>query len=60
MWQRCATAYSGLLYEVDAFDQPGVEAGKVAMYGLMGRKGYEKKARRIAARKLSAPKWVVG
>ena len=38
MWQMCATAYGGLLYEVDAFDQPGVEAGKVATYGLMGRK----------------------
>jgi glucose-6-phosphate isomerase len=28
-----------LLYEMDAFDQPGVEAGKVATCGLMGRKG---------------------
>lgn len=60
MWQMCATAYSGLLYEVDAFDQPGVEAGKVATYGLMGRKGFEKEAARIGARKLSDPKWVVG
>ena len=60
MWQMIATAYSGLLYEVDAFDQPGVEAGKVATYGLMGRKGFEKEAERIRARKLSDPKWVVG
>jgi glucose-6-phosphate isomerase len=35
------TAMSGQLYRVDAFNQPGVEAGKVLAYGLMGRKGYE-------------------
>lgn len=60
MWQMIATAYSGLLYEVDAFDQPGVEAGKVATYGLMGRRGYEQEAERIRARTLSDPAWVVG
>ncbi len=34
-------AISGQLYGVDAFNQPGVEAGKVLACGLMGRKGYE-------------------
>ena len=38
------TALSGELYGIDAFDQPGVEAGKVAAYALMGRKGYEEQA----------------
>jgi glucose-6-phosphate isomerase len=60
MWQMMATAYGGLLYEVDAFDQPGVEAGKVATYGLMGREGYEQEAERIRARKLSDSRYVVG
>jgi glucose-6-phosphate isomerase len=41
------TALSGELYDVDAFDQPGVEAGKVATYALMGRPGYEEQARRL-------------
>jgi glucose-6-phosphate isomerase len=41
------TALSGELYGIDAFDQPGVEAGKVAAYALMGRKGYEKDAARL-------------
>ncbi len=41
------TALSGELYNIDAFDQPGVEAGKVAAYALMGRQGYEKRARRL-------------
>jgi glucose-6-phosphate isomerase len=41
------TALSGELYGIDAFDQPGVEAGKVAAYALMGRAGYEKDAARL-------------
>jgi glucose-6-phosphate isomerase len=36
-----AVTYSGCLYDVNAFDQPGVELGKVYTYGLMGRPGYE-------------------
>jgi Glucose-6-phosphate isomerase len=34
------TALTGLLFEVDPFDQPGVEQGKRYTYGLMGRAGY--------------------
>jgi glucose-6-phosphate isomerase len=52
------TALSGELYGIDAFDQPGVEAGKVAAYALMGRKGYEKEARRLR-RELKRPRAVV-
>ena len=37
-----ATAISGALYRVNAFDQPGVEAGKKSAYALMGRAEYEK------------------
>ena len=36
-----ATAVAGELYDVDAFDQPGVELSKKATYALMGRAGYE-------------------
>ncbi len=36
-----AVTYSGCLYGVDTFNQPGVELGKVYTYGLMGREGYE-------------------
>lgn len=38
-----ATAYSGDLYAIDAYNQPGVELGKQLMYGQLGRKGYEDK-----------------
>ncbi len=35
------TAYAGLLLGIDAYDQPAVETGKLATFGLMGRPGYE-------------------
>jgi glucose-6-phosphate isomerase len=54
-----ATAVSGELYNIDAFNQPGVEAGKVATYALMGRPGYEKEAEAIAKRKPGKKKYVL-
>ncbi len=42
-----ATAFAGGLLEINAFDQPGVEQGKIATYALMGRKGYERKKKEI-------------
>jgi glucose-6-phosphate isomerase len=41
MFFEYAVTYAGMLYDVNAFDQPGVELGKLYTYGLMGRKGYE-------------------
>jgi len=35
-----ATAYAGRMLGVDAYDQPAVETGKKATFGLMGRAGY--------------------
>jgi glucose-6-phosphate isomerase len=35
------TALTGLLMEVNPFDQPGVEQGKHYIYSLMGRHGFE-------------------
>ena len=52
------TAIAGELYDIDAFDQPGVEAGKIATYALMGRKGYEEPARRLRER-LKQPRAVI-
>jgi len=39
LWE-IVTAYSGLMLGIDAYDQPAVETGKVATFGLMGRSGY--------------------
>jgi glucose-6-phosphate isomerase len=36
-----ATAFAGELYEIDAFNQPGVELGKQFAYAMMGRPGSE-------------------
>jgi glucose-6-phosphate isomerase len=53
------TAYTGELYNINAFDQPGVELGKEFTYGLMGRKGFEAKRRMVEQGSRLNPKWVV-
>lgn len=37
MFFQIATAIAGELYNIDTYDQPGVEAGKNTMYALLGR-----------------------
>ena len=44
---QAATAFTGELLNINAFDQPGVEEGKIATYALMGREGYDKKKKEI-------------
>ena len=41
MLLQIATVYAGAFYNVDPFDQPGVELGKQLTYGLMGRAGFD-------------------
>ncbi|MDZ7817012.1 MAG: glucose-6-phosphate isomerase [Planctomycetota bacterium] len=45
-WEM-TVSFIGELFDINAYDQPGVEAGKKAAYALMGRKGFEKEAKRI-------------
>ena len=40
MMLQIATVYAGALYQVNPFDQPGVELGKELTYGYFGRPGY--------------------
>ena len=53
VWARCctcfelATAYAGELYEVDAFDQPGVELGKQFAYAMLGPPGQRRRPGRV-------------
>ncbi len=54
-----ATAYSGELYDINAFDQPGVEAGKVATYALLGRAGYENRRQEIETARRRATRFAV-
>lgn len=44
------TAIAARIYNVNAFDQPGVEQAKNYTYALMGRKGYEQTAKSIQCR----------
>jgi glucose-6-phosphate isomerase len=46
LWQ-IATAYAGLMLGVDAYNQPAVETGKKATFGLMGRAGYSEWKQRV-------------
>ncbi|MEE8413838.1 MAG: glucose-6-phosphate isomerase [Dehalococcoidales bacterium] len=39
------TVFTGGLYDIDPMNQPGVEASKQYIYGMMGRSGFEDKAR---------------
>ena len=41
------TAIAGELYNIDAFNQPGVEQAKNYTYALMGRQGYEESKHRL-------------
>ena len=47
MWQ---TAYAGYLLNIDTFNQPGVEEGKLATFAMLGRKGYEEKLKEIKSK----------
>jgi len=38
------TVFTGGLYDINPMDQPGVEASKHYIYGMMGRSGFEDKA----------------
>ncbi len=55
-----ATAIAGELYNVNAFDQPGVEEGKNLTYGALGRSGYDEKGEELAAYQSRTEAWVLG
>jgi glucose-6-phosphate isomerase len=41
------TAYAGKFYRVNAFDQPGVEAGKINTFAMLGKKEFEQRKNEI-------------
>jgi len=40
MFSQYFTAYAGEFYDINAFDQPGVEYGKKLTFAMMGRSGF--------------------
>jgi len=47
MFSQYLTAYAGEFYDVDAFDQPGVEYGKKLTFAMMGRPNFAEYNRKI-------------
>lgn len=54
-----ATAFTGFLYGINPFNQPGVEEGKNFTYGMMGRKGYEAKKEEVKKAREKKMRWKV-
>lgn len=57
LWEM-VTAYAGLMLNIDAYDQPAVELGKQATFGLMGRAGYDKHLKTVNAT-LAPTQWMI-
>jgi glucose-6-phosphate isomerase len=57
LWE-ITTAFAGLMLNIDPYDQPAVETGKVATFGLMGRAGYDDWKSKVDAA-LAASRWTV-
>jgi glucose-6-phosphate isomerase len=54
------TAIAGALLNINTFDQPGVEAGKIATYALLGRNGFvERRDQIAAARQRRSSQWEI-
>jgi glucose-6-phosphate isomerase len=60
MLLELAVAYAGGLYGVNAFDQPGVEAGKRYAQGLLGRPGSERYRDELLGRPAPDPALILG
>jgi len=54
LWEM-VTAYAGAMLHINTYDQPAVETGKVATFGLMGRAGYEEWKKKVEERLGAAP-----
>lgn len=52
-----ATAFTGFLYRINPFNQPGVEEGKNLTYGMMGKKGFEAKKKEVEDYREKRGKW---
>jgi glucose-6-phosphate isomerase len=58
MLSQYMMAYAGEFYDVDDFDQPGVEYGKKLTFSLMDRPGFEEYRPKIQAERSKSRKTV--
>ncbi|MGI5849198.1 MAG: glucose-6-phosphate isomerase [Christensenellales bacterium] len=54
-----ATTYAGEMLNINAFDQPGVEEGKLATFALMGKSGFEDKKAQMDAAPAKIAKYII-
>jgi len=54
-----ATAFTGALFGINPFNQPGVEEGKNLTDGMMGKKGFEEKRKEVEEHRKKRSKWRV-
>jgi glucose-6-phosphate isomerase len=47
MFSQYVTAYAGEFYDINAFDQPGVEYGKKLTFAMMGRPGFAEYLKKV-------------
>lgn len=55
-----STAFTGYLYKINPFNQPGVEEGKNLTYGMMGKRGFEEKRKEVEEHRKKRGKWIIG
>jgi glucose-6-phosphate isomerase len=55
-----STAFTGYLYKINPFNQPGVEEGKNLTYGMMGKKGFEDQRKEVEEHRKKRGKWKSG
>jgi glucose-6-phosphate isomerase len=55
-----STAFTGYLYKINPFNQPGVEEGKNLTYGMMGKKGFEHQRKEVEEHRKKRGKWKIG
>jgi len=56
---EAATTLAGRLFNVNAYDQPAVELGKIYTFALMGRSGHEDTAEKLRDKLVDDPRYLV-
>ncbi len=55
-----AVSYAGEMMDINTFDQPGVEQGKLATFALMGKPGFEQQKEKMNSLPPKDEKWIMG
>ena len=55
-----AVSYAGEMMDINTFDQPGVEQGKLATFALMGKPGFEQQKEKMNSLPPKDKEWILG